>query len=157
MNLILKVTAPDERVTLQRLLEAPLGLDVWEVKPDHTVLRASDAQAERLQRMGYAVEQLHETATYISSFAATSTTAAYHTVATMEQDLRALAASRPEIVELHQIGSSLEGRPIWALCIGQRSGSARKLLFLGCHHAREWISVEMPYLLANYLVQNANH
>ena len=28
------------------------------------------------------------------------------------------------------------------------------MLFVGCHHAREWISVEMPYLLAEYLIEN---
>jgi murein tripeptide amidase MpaA len=28
------------------------------------------------------------------------------------------------------------------------------VLFLGCHHAREWISVEVPYLLGKYLVEN---
>jgi carboxypeptidase T len=26
-------------------------------------------------------------------------------------------------------------------------------LFTGCHHAREWISVEIPYLVAEYLIQ----
>ncbi len=31
-------------------------------------------------------------------------------------------------------------------------GTAPKVLIVGCHHAREWISVEVPYLLAEYLV-----
>ena len=50
----------------------------------------------------------------------------------------------------------MENRPIWALRIGERNGSARKLLFMGCHHAREWIAVEVPYMLAGYLVNNAS-
>jgi Zinc carboxypeptidase len=29
-----------------------------------------------------------------------------------------------------------------------------KVLFVGCHHAREWISVEIPYLVAEYLIYN---
>jgi hypothetical protein len=29
---------------------------------------------------------------------------------------------------------------------------APKVLIVGCHHAREWISVEVPYLIAEYLV-----
>src|SRR5205823_5099758 len=53
-------------------------------------------------------------------------------------------------------GRSLENRPIWALRIGQRRGSARKLLFMGCHHAREWVAVEVPFLLADHLVKNAD-
>jgi carboxypeptidase T len=50
----------------------------------------------------------------------------------------------------------VEGRTIWALRIGERKGNARKLLFMGCHHAREWIAVEVPFLLADHLVKNAS-
>jgi carboxypeptidase T len=32
----------------------------------------------------------------------------------------------------------------------------KKVLITGCHHAREWISVEVPYLLAEYLILNFN-
>jgi hypothetical protein len=32
-------------------------------------------------------------------------------------------------------------------------GTAHKVLFAGCHHAREWISVEIPYLVAEYLIR----
>ena len=35
MDLILQVTATDPRVSLAQLLEAPLGLDIWEVKPSN--------------------------------------------------------------------------------------------------------------------------
>jgi len=44
------------------------------------------------------------------------------------------------------------GRELWALKVG--NGSAHKILFTGCHHAREWISVEIPYLVAEYLIRN---
>jgi carboxypeptidase T len=50
------------------------------------------------------------------------------------------------------IGKSLEGLPIWALKVGKNP--ANKVLITGCHHAREWISVEIPYLLAEYLINN---
>jgi hypothetical protein len=33
-------------------------------------------------------------------------------------------------------------------------GSDHKVLVTGCHHAHEWIAVEVPYLLAEYLVLN---
>jgi len=44
-------------------------------------------------------------------------------------------------------------KPILSLVIGGnlRPG-APKVLIVGCHHAREWISVELPYLIAEYLV-----
>lgn len=49
------------------------------------------------------------------------------------------------------VGRSHQGRELWALKLGL--GAAHKVLFTGCHHAREWISVEVPYLVAEYLVE----
>lgn len=156
MELIFRVTSTNPNASLSQLPHLALGLDVWEVKPDHIVLRASEAQADRLQRMGYALEQLEMTETFLSTFATTDALAMYHSAASLEEDLGQLAEHQPEIAELREIGRSLEKRPIWALRIGERRDSTRKVLFMGCHHAREWIAVEVPYLLADYLVKNAN-
>jgi carboxypeptidase T len=156
MKLILKITSTQPGALLSQLPQLPMGLDIWETRPDYVVLRASEAQADRLQRMGYGVEQLQETDTYVSTFATAEAAMGYHSAAILEQDLRQLAGSRPEIAELREIGRSLENRAIWALRIGERKGSTRKLLFTGCHHAREWVAVEVPFLLADHLVKNAN-
>jgi carboxypeptidase T len=156
MDLIVRVTSPRPALDLSPLLETALGLDVWEVKPDHVVAQASEAQAERLEHMGYSVEQVEMTETYLSTFATAEEATGYHSVETLEQDLRTLSEGQPDIVELREVGRSVEQRPIWGLRIGERRGSTRKLLFTGCHHAREWISVEVPYLLAEHLIQHAN-
>jgi carboxypeptidase T len=155
-SLIVRVTSTTARAPLARLVTTPLGLDVWEIRPDHVVLRAEEFQADRLAAMGYGVEQLQLTETYMSTFATASAVSGYHSVATLEQDLRRLAQEHPEIAELQQIGVSVEGRPLWALRIGERRDSDRKVAFFGCHHAREWISVEIPYLLAEHLLTNAS-
>ena len=42
------------------------------------------------------------------------------------------------------------GRDLLALKIG--TGTTHKVLLCGCHHAREWISVEMAYYIAEYLI-----
>jgi hypothetical protein len=44
------------------------------------------------------------------------------------------------------------GRELWALKVGK--GAANKILFTGCHHSREWISIEIPFLVAHYLIEN---
>jgi carboxypeptidase T len=155
-SVIARVRSTGPRAPLGRLLTAPLGLDVWEVRPDHLVLQADEAQAARLEVMGYAVEQLQMTESYLSDFATARATAGYHTVQSLEEDLLRLAEDNPEIVERHEIGRSVENRPLWALRIGERRGNADKVAVLGCHHAREWISVEVPYLLAEHLVDNAS-
>jgi carboxypeptidase T len=155
-KLIARVTPGGGRAPLTRLLAAPLGLDVWEVRPDHLVVQADEAQAARLEAMGYGVEQLVTTESFLSDFATARAVSGYHTVQTLEEDLQRLAEDNPEIVELHEIGRSVEGRPLWALRIGERRGTSRKVAFMGCHHAREWISVEVPFLLSKELVERAD-
>jgi carboxypeptidase T len=155
-KLIARVTAGGGRASLTRLLTAPLGLDVWEVRTDDLVVQADEAQAARLEAMGYGVEQLVTTESFLSDFATARAVSGYHTVQTLEDDLRRLADDNPEIVELHEIGRSVEGRPLLALRIGERRGSSRKVAVFGCHHAREWVAVEVPYRLAAHLVDNAS-
>jgi carboxypeptidase T len=48
------------------------------------------------------------------------------------------------------VGTSTEGRELWAMKIGK--GADHKVLVTGCHHAREWVSVEVPYLIAKFLI-----
>jgi carboxypeptidase T len=157
MSIVYTVRADSPQAPpLARLIDLPLGLDVWQVKADHVVLRAAEEQALRLRQMGYTTEEVVGTDDHLATFATAEAIAAYHSAETLEQDLRQLAESQPEIAELREIGRSLEDRPIWALRIGERRPSEHKLLFMGCHHAREWVSVEVPYLLAEHLVNNAD-
>jgi carboxypeptidase T len=67
-------------------------------------------------------------------------------------ELRTLGSSKG-IVDAGtvDVGQSSEGRDLLAIKIGKGSGT--KILFTGCHHAREWISVEMVFLMAEYLVR----
>jgi carboxypeptidase T len=155
-DLIARVTSTGPHAPLAGLVTSSLGLDVWEIGSEYVVLQAGEAQTERLEAMGYDVEQLQLTEAYLSDFATDEAVTGYHTAAGLEADLRQLAEDHPELAELHRIGSSVEGRPIWALRLGERRPDARKVAFLGCHHAREWISVEVPYLLAADLLTNSS-
>lgn len=157
MELIVKVTSPDPRIPLADLLRLPLGLDIWEAKPDHLILRAAEAQLDRVSGLGYRVEQLQELGAHLSAFATAEALSGYHSAQSLEEELRQLAEARSDIAELREIGRSIEGRPILALRLGARRGDALpKLLFMGCHHAREWIAVEVPFLLAKELVERAD-
>ena len=53
---------------------------------------------------------------------------------------------------VREVGASTEGKELWALKVGK--GSDHKILFTGCHHAREWISVEVPFLVAKFLLDH---
>jgi carboxypeptidase T len=81
----------------------------------------------------------------------------FHSYAELEQDLMALTETYPDLSRVVDIGDSLEGRNIYALKISANAWAEENeaaVIFLGCHHAREWISVEVPYLLGKYLLEN---
>ena len=81
----------------------------------------------------------------------------YHSYLELETDLQALERSYPQMARLFTIGVTLENRRIYALKISDNVAldeEEAEVLFLGCHHAREWISVEVPFLLAKYLLEN---
>jgi carboxypeptidase T len=70
----------------------------------------------------------------------------------VKDDFAALQKSLPGIVEAGVMGQSEQGADIQALRIGKNS--AMPVLICGCHHAREWISVEVPFRFAKFLVDN---
>jgi len=81
---------------------------------------------------------------------------AYHSYSEIESGLRSLESSG--IAKVESIGLSVEGRQIWAIKISDEPSvddqDEPDVLFVGLHHAREWISAEVPYYLAVNLVQN---
>lgn len=81
----------------------------------------------------------------------------FHSYVELERDLLDLENSFPDLAKVYDIGDSLESRNIYALKISDNvvlDEDEAETLFLGCHHAREWISVEVPFLLGKYLVEN---
>ena len=81
----------------------------------------------------------------------------YHTYAELTTELPALAERFPAIAHVVELGKSLEGRSIWAIKISDNVRTEEEepeILFVGGHHAREWIAVDVPFLLAKYLVEN---
>jgi murein tripeptide amidase MpaA len=81
----------------------------------------------------------------------------FHSYFELERDLMELADLYPDLAQVIDLGDSLEQRNIYALRISDNVGvpeNEASVIFLGCHHAREWISVEVPFLLGKYLIEN---
>lgn len=81
----------------------------------------------------------------------------YHSYGELERELLALQDSYPDLVRVSVIGESLERRNIYAVKISDNVNldeDEAEVIFIGCHHAREWISVEIPFLLGKYLAEN---
>jgi carboxypeptidase T len=68
--------------------------------------------------------------------------------------LHVLATANPARAEVHAIGGSLDGRPIWALRIGGTAPGATPMLVNGTQHAREWISAMVATCVADRLVRD---
>jgi hypothetical protein len=79
----------------------------------------------------------------------------YHSYAEIESGLRSLERG---IAKVQSIGESVEGRQIWAIKISDDPNTDDEnepdILFVGLHHAREWVSAEVPLYLAANLVQD---
>lgn len=87
--------------------------------------------------------------------------ARFHNYSRLTQDLEALARANPELMAVQSIGKSIEGRNIWAVHLNSdpaalASGSSQKpgIIFMGNHHAREHLSLEVPFLLIRYLLEH---
>ena len=79
----------------------------------------------------------------------------YHTYTEIDSSLHALATTNNSIAQVSSLGKSVEGRELWAIKISDNVSAQEnetRVVFLGGHHAREWIAVDVPYLLAEHLL-----
>jgi len=82
---------------------------------------------------------------------------AYHTYKELEADMLALQQKYPGLAKVFDLGRSLEKRHLYALKVSANvffEEDETQVLLLGCHHAREWISVEVPFLFGKYLLEH---
>jgi len=136
---------------------ADLGLDILDVEPTYATVKMTVAEAQRVRDLGYRVTiEIDDVAAKLAEVESNWAPAAvaYHTYDSLRTDLYALEASG--VAKVYVIGKSLEGRDILAVKISDNPsidepGEPEGVIF-GCHHAREWISVEVPFYLAKALV-----
>ena len=82
----------------------------------------------------------------------------YRTYTQMVNNLRGLAAKRPDLAEVVDAGDSWEktqrkaDRDIVALHIGKKGKGQPVVLYAGCHHARELVTPEMVLKMAQHLI-----
>ena len=75
----------------------------------------------------------------------------------LTDELQDIAATYPNIANLYELGTSIQGRSIWGLKITDNPDIEEnevEIQFDGCHHGDEYMSVEMPLNLAWHLVEN---
>ncbi len=132
---------------------ANLGLDIAEVQTEngYVVVLLSEADLEKIKTT-YRYEILNEK----KIFYLEETYDKYHDNSQIEQILRNTEKNYPNICKLHQIGTSIENRPIWAIQVTSNVNVEQKkptVLIDGLHHAREWIAGEVPLTLLKELTE----
>jgi carboxypeptidase T len=124
----------------QRSLLVRQGYDIGEAYwSDHVELYGTDAQARRLALRGMRVRPVRS-----DDFPPPDSE--YHNYAEMVADVQAVAAARPSIVHLISLGTSYEGRNIIGVRISDDATdnlSEPGVFFVGQHHAREHLTVEV--------------
>ncbi len=82
----------------------------------------------------------------------------FHTYKEVTDLLKKYARDFPTITSLSSIGTTIQGRSMWALKLTNqknlRNEKVPGIIFMGTHHAREHLSTEVPMGLIKHLLTN---
>ena len=79
----------------------------------------------------------------------------YSSLDEIDRRLDDIAKDNEDVAQIFVIGDSVEGREIKAVRISSTDQeNVPEILFVGLHHAREWISYEVPLSIAEFIVNN---
>lgn len=133
---------------------ASTGVAIDEVLSDSVRFLASPAEIAALRKLNVA---LTVSAVPVPNRDFPSDDASFHSYEETRAELERIAKEFPQLAQVSSIGKSVEGRELYAirLSLSPARDSLPTAIFLGCHHAREHLSVEMPLKLAGYLAEHA--
>ncbi|MEZ4814668.1 MAG: M14 family metallopeptidase [Bdellovibrionota bacterium] len=138
----------------ERTLISNLGFAIDQVMSDRVFITGSNYDRDLLKRSGIQFsEQVFQ-----QKWNKIDLASRYRSYQDVVDTFKNLASQHPEIASYEVLGKSTEGRDQPMLRIsGLSPGEAEStklpaILYQGCHHAREYLSVEMPLRFAEYLV-----
>src|SRR5439155_10201316 len=123
------------------------GAAIEAVGGDFVLVRATEGEAAAIRGLGFAV-----TPARVENFPPEDKR--FHNYREMVNDIQAVAAAHPNIVQVFTIGRSFEGRKIWAAKVSDNVAideAEPEVLFDGLHHAREHLTVEMTLFVLHLL------
>jgi hypothetical protein len=133
--------------------QLPGNFDIVGRKPGQAIdVAADEKDLSRLQAIGVKAEILiPDLDRYLKSMAGS-----YHSLAGIEAFIDSVVTNYPAIAKKYALGTTYEGRTIWALKISDNvdvDEAEPELLFMGLHHAREWPTVEICLFVADTLTR----
>ncbi len=141
--LVSNVNTKEDRTAIART-----GADIVEIGANYVTVRATQEEALKIAALGYPIDELVQTQDFPPA------DAAYHNYAEMLAEIQQVATAHPDMVSYFSIGQSYEGRELWTAKISDNVAvdeDEPEVLFLGLHHAREHLTVEMTLYILNLL------
>lgn len=144
------------RDLLDRTKVTVAGAAIVEVDHAEVVATANRRAVRRLRRAGFTVERLATVRRRLRARAADFPTAdsAYHNYTEMTSATAADVSAHSAIASRSSLGTSYQGRQIWAIKVSDNVGSDEsepEVLFTANQHAREHLTVEMALYLLDQL------
>lgn len=159
--------APDSGTSLVRVLyKSPAqigdmverGIDILYLSPEGYLDVVADAkQLEYLFSQPMPVSVILTPQMALAAPALDENLGDYHTYAEMAAALQDMQTNYPALASFDSIGTSIEGRSLYVLKISDNvivDEEEPEVLYMGCHHARELMSVDIPLRFAQYLLDN---
>ncbi len=123
---------------------AATGALILEVGHNYILVEATPEEAKAIAELGLDISQ--PTPAEVGILAFPPADSAYHDYAEMVAEIQQAAADHPAIFSLFSLGTSYEGRTIWAGKVSDNVGvdeAEPEILFTHHQHAREHLTVEM--------------
>lgn len=144
----MKIRAMDQ---FQRSVIADTGASIESVREDFVAATGTLEEKNAIEKLGWL--EVSFPLTTAMDFPAKD--APYHNYAEVTAKIQELARTYPNQLQVSSAGKSNEGREIWALRISGNLAQAANLpaiIYMGGHHAREHLSVELPLYYAEYFL-----
>lgn len=153
-KLIIEVPAQTKE---ERSKIANMGYAVDQVLSDKVFITGDKADVAKLKDAGFAVTPRNYQPRFDLLDNEFGPGLVYHSYADVVRELQNLAGLYPQLVSLETLGTSVEGRDMTMIRLSGMSKAAAQtanaavIMYMGCHHAREHLSVEVPLMYAKYL------
>ncbi|MEK7355942.1 MAG: M14 family metallopeptidase [Bdellovibrionota bacterium] len=136
----------------ERSAIAETGASIEITRDDYVIALGNESQRAELEKMGVLDVSFAATPNMLDFPKSDSN---FHNYEEMKTELLALAAKYPNLAEVDSIGKSVEGRDIYRIRISGdlvNGADHPAAIFMGGHHAREHLSMEIPLMLAEKLL-----
>ncbi|MBN1297798.1 carboxypeptidase regulatory-like domain-containing protein, partial [bacterium] len=156
VEMVIKITFDDRATAIAAL--RPLRLTYEDVQATEARAIAPRIVVQKIQHMGYGVEILWDDVRDRAAFRRKAMGERWTGYSALVTQMQTLATQYPDIVRLHAIGQSVQGRTIWVMEITDNPDvdetDEPEVRLAGNIHGDEFMSMELMSLLMVYLTDN---